>query len=538
MATDGLGARVRRGARVRVRDPDAVARRCRDPGAGRAPATRPAPRTAPLPAPPAATPEANRTTARPGDATGPLALDEVLSSVDAAFPLLYAVEQERVVAAGQRVAAEGGFDPVLRARGADQAGTFASTRFDAGIEQATPFGGVSAFAGWRFGSGNFPIYYGDRKTGDGGEYRAGLNVPLLQNRDIDPRRARLRAAQIGERLADLVVRRARLDYHRAAAQAYWGWQSAGAQYRVAGDLLRLARERQALLDERFKEKLVSESVPVLNRRLAAGREEALFAAERVLQQAALRLSLYLRDARGDPVVPRAEWLLPGFAGLAVPRPDAELVGRDVAAALARRPELVRFQLEKERRAVELQLATNQLAPALNAYAQVAQDAGAAKKTFTGTGPFDTDRTSAEFGATFEMPLPFRNARGLSAVARAQLAQLLAQERYARDEITSQVQDAVSELVQAHRRVEKAREELGHAVRVLELETESFKGRQTSLVDLNLQEIAAAEARAKVVVVLGTYFAAVANYRAALGAEGPVTGGAVLPVTVPVTASSP
>ncbi|MBA4192487.1 MAG: hypothetical protein C0467_31345 [Planctomycetaceae bacterium] len=481
-----------------------------------------------LPAPP--TPEAKPTaTLRPGSApNSPLALREVLESVEAAFPLLYAIEQERQIASGQRLAAEGQFDPVVRARGMDQSGSFSNGQFDTVVEQAMPFGGVSTFAGWRLGMGNFPVYYGERKTGEGGEFRTGVNVPLLQNREIDPRRARLRAAQIAEQLADPTVRRARLDYFRAASQAYWNWQAAGAQYRVVQDLLRLARERQALLDERRKQGLVGEAVPVLNQRLIAGREEALLAADRLLQQAAVRLSLYTRDSAGNPVVPPAEWLLPGFAELAPPSPDAAQLQSDVTAALSRRPELVRFQLEKERRAVELKLATNQLSPALNTYAQVAQDTGAGKKTFTGTGSFAFDRTTAEVGAMFEMPLPFRNARGLTNTARAQLAQLLAQERFARDEIAAQVQDAVSELVQMHRRVDKAREELKYAVRVLQLETESFKARQISLVELNLQEIAAAEARAKVVGVLGSYFGAVANYFAVLGFAGPTVGGAVLP----------
>ncbi|WP_439627292.1 TolC family protein [Gemmata sp.] len=492
----------------------------------------PAPAPPPhLPEPPAADPKPGAAL-RPGSAQdAPLALREVLSSVEAAFPLLYAVEQERQITAGQRLSAEGQFDPVVRSRGVDQTGSFANGVLDTVVEQATPFGGASAFAGWRLGIGNFPVYYGERKTGEGGEYRTGVVVPLLQNRDIDVRRARLLAAQITEKAADPIVRRARLDYFRAAAQAYWVWQAAGAQYLVTQDLVRLARERQALLDERRKQGLVGESVPVLNQRLIAGREEARLGAERQLQQAAVRLSLYLRDSAGNPVVPSSEWLLPTFGDATPPRPDIGQLEADVAAALVQRPELVRFQLEKERRAVELKLATNQLAPVLNAYAQVAQDVGAGKKTLTGTGSFAFDRTTSEVGATFEMPLPFRNARGLSLTARAQLAQLLAQERYARDEITSQVQDAVSELVQTYLRIEKAREELRLAVRVLELDTESFRARQTSLVDLNLQEIAAAEARAKVVNVLGAYQAAVANYRAVIGIEA-AAGGAVLPRTEP------
>jgi outer membrane protein TolC len=480
------------------------------------------PSPAPLPAPP-------EPTAGPSAPGAPLQLTEVLRSTDAAFPLLYAIEQERLIAAGQRLTAEGQFDPTARASGVDQAGTFSSTRLDAGVQQATPFGGVTTFAGWRQGLGNFPIYYGERKTAEGGEFRAGVNVPLLQNRDIDPRRARLRAAQIAERAADPTVRRARLDAFRAAAQAYWAWQTAGAQYRVAQDLLALAQKRQALLNESFEAKLIAESVPTLNRRLAAAREETLLASERALQQAAVRLSLYLRDSAGDPVVPKPEWLLPNFPDLEPAAPDPARLADDVAQALARRPELVQFQLEKERRAVELQLATNQLQPLLNVYAQAAQDVGFSKKTFTGTGPFDTDRTTAEVGATLEVPLPFRTARGLTATARAQLAQLLARERYARDDVTAQVQDAVSELRQAYLRVGKAREELRQAQRVLELDTEAFRARQTSLIDLNLQEIAAAEARAKVLALLGGYYQAVANYQAALGldATGP-GGGAVLP----------
>ncbi|HEY1187364.1 MAG TPA: TolC family protein [Gemmata sp.] len=494
-----------------------------------------APLAAPrLPAPPAPQPLPAAPALAPGP-DAPLQLAEVLRSVEVAFPLLYAVEQERLIAAGQRLAAEGQFDPTLRAGATDQAGTFSSTRLDAGVQQATPFGGVTTFAGWRQGLGNFPIYYGERKTAEGGEFRAGVSVPLLQGRDIDPRRARLRAAQIAERAADPTIRRARLDAFRAAAQAYWAWQAAGAQYRIAQDLLALAQKRQALLDESLKAKLIGEAVPTLNRRLAAGREGTLLAAERTLQQAALRLSLYLRDSAGDPVVPKPEWLLRDYPDLAPAPPDPQQLAADVAAALARRPELVQFQFEKERRAVELQLAANQLQPALNVYAQAAQDVGLAKKTFTGAGPFDTDRTAVEVGGTFEVPLPLRSARGQSAAARAQLAQLLARERYARDDVTAQVQDAVSELQQAYLRVGKARDELRQAQRVLELDTESFKARQTSLVDLNLQEIAAAEAQVKVVTLLGSYYQAVANYLAALGLDATAPqGGAVLPNPAPAT----
>ena len=490
----------------------------RDPLA--APQLLPPPPAAELPAPPAVTARV---------ATGTLSLGDVLTSVEEHFPLLYAVEQERAIASGQRLSAEGQFDTVLRARASEQAGTFSNGRVDVTVEQPLAAGGVTTFAGWRLGGGNFPVYYGDRKTADGGEFRAGVTVPLLQNRDTDPRRARLRAAQIAEQLADPAVRRARLDFQRNAAQTYWAWQAAGAQFRVAAELATLASTRQAVIDVRQKGGLISESAPAQNRRAVASRQEAQLSAERQVQQAALRLSLFLRGPDGDPIVPAADTLIPDFLALEPPAPDPTRLQADVTDALARRPELARFQLEKERRAVELKLATNQELPTLNLFAAVSQDAGFAKKTFTGDGPFTTDRTAAEAGASFEVPLPRRDARGRVRAAQAQLAQLLGQERFARDEIVTQVQDAVSDLTLTHARLGRARDEQREANKVLAIEAVNFAKQQTSLFELNLQEVAAAEARLRVAAALGQYLAAVANYRAALGldAAAPGTGG-VLP----------
>jgi cobalt-zinc-cadmium efflux system outer membrane protein len=475
---------------------------------------------------------------------GPLQLSEVLRSVESSFPLLYAIQQERDIAAGQRLAAEGAFDPTLRSRALDQGGTFSSARVDTFVEQATPFGGVTAFAGHRLGLGNFPVYAGGLKTAEGGELRAGITIPLLQNRATDPRRARLRAAQIAEQLADPTIRLARINFYRDSAAAYWLWQAAGGQYRVAQYLLKLAEDRQKFLDEQLRQGApgVTEDVVTLNRRLVAERQEVLLTTERTLQEAALRLSLFLRDGAGEPLVPKAEWLLPAFIDLGAPLPSAapEALASDVERALAQRPELVRFQLEKERRTVELQLATNQLLPQVNVFAAGTQDVGFSKKTFTGEGIFRTDRQTAEVGAFLEAPLPFRNARGLTATARAQLNQLLAQEKFQRDSIAAQVADAASALTQTYQRLDRAREELKQANRVLEQSTVRYRAGAITLVELNIQETAAAAARAKVVALVGAYYAAVANYLAALGLDAPApgTGGAVLPVTEPLRQMQP
>ena len=471
----------------------------------------------------------------------PLALAEVLASVQFYFPLLLAVEQEREIAAGQRLASEGAFDPTLRGRAAERFGSFGNGVLDLAVEQTSPFGGIGTFAGWRLGDGNFPIYSGGLKTADGGEFRAGVGLPLLQNRAIDPARARVRAAQIQERLADPVIVRSRLDFLRNAAQAYWAWQAAGAQYRVADGLLRLAEDRQEVVDRRVAAKREPEFVGDQNRRAVFNRRELRLAAERNLQQAAVRLSLFLRDAAGNPVVPPSTWLRDDFLDLVPPGLLPDLLPADVQAAFARRPELARFQLEKERRANELQLAENQLLPQFNVSAAAAQDVGFAKKTVTGEGPFATDRTFAELAATLTVPLPFRTARGLTRTARAQLLQLLFQEKYAREEIAAQVQDVVSELTLTYGRVAAARGELEQAAKVVREAGRRFEAQRTDVFELNLQEFALAEAQGRVANTLGLFFAAAANYRAVIGLDAagppgiggpPATGGCVLPRTDP------
>jgi cobalt-zinc-cadmium efflux system outer membrane protein len=452
------------------------------------------------------------------DASRPLSLDDVINQLSASFPLILAIEQERGIAAGQKLTAEGSFDTILRARAVDQSGTFSNGRVDLLAEQPILGNGGSVFAGWRVGDGNFPIYYGDRKTADGGEFRTGVVLPLARDRTIDRRRVALRQAQIQEQLADPTIRRARLDYARAAALAYWSWVAAGEQYRIARELLALARDRQGFVDERFKLGADPETLPVLNKRLTASREESLLSAERGLQSAAFRLSLFLRDPAGNPTVPAATQLPAGILDKMPAEPRRNQLADDVVVALRNRPEIERFQLLKERAATDLALARNRTRPGVNAFAAAAQDVGFSKKTAGGSGPFATDRTTAEFGVTFELEAQRRDALGRLRAAEALLAQLAAQERFARDEIAVQIQDATSEIVLTYKRLERAREEYRQAARVRELETESFRLGRTSLVDLNLQEIATAEAQLKIAVTAGAYYRAIAEYLAALGIE--------------------
>ncbi|MFO0866520.1 MAG: TolC family protein, partial [Gemmataceae bacterium] len=443
----------------------------------------------------------------------PLTPNEVRDSVDRHFPLLLAVQQERTIAEGQVTAAEGAFDLNLRSRYTNQSGSYGNDRFDVFAEQPLAAGGGSVFTGYRFGFGSFPVYYGDRYTAKGGEARAGFQMPLLRDSAIDRRRAALRQAQIQANLADPVIRRARLDYHRTATKAYWSWVGAGEQYRVAESLLRIAAERQKGLEQQFKQGQVNEFVTIDGRRILAEREGALFAAERRWQQTSFDLSLYLRDEAGNPIVPEADRMPAGFPKSAPPVPQSDRLAQSIELAFAQRPELARLGLLRERAAVDLALSRNQMLPGLNAGIAGAQDMGDAKK---GSGNLAPDLSTWEGFVSLDLPLQRREAKGKVQIAKGQIAQLSAQERFARDQIRAEVQDAVSSLDRTYQRWTRAVQEQQVSQKVAELERERFRLGQSNLLEVNLRELAAAQAQAKVIETLADYFRNLADFAAAIG----------------------
>ncbi len=117
-----------------------------------------------------------------------------------------------------------------------------------------------------------------------------------------------------------------------------------------------------------------------------------------------------------------------------------------------------------------------------------------------------------------MPLQRRESRGRILAAQATLTQLLAQERFARDQIAAEVQDAVSNVDRTYQRLLRARDEQRAAQRVAEMERERFQKGQSNLLEVNLRELAAAGAQAKVVDTLADLYRAQADYRAALGID--------------------
>jgi outer membrane protein TolC len=439
-----------------------------------------------------------------------LLLEDVIASVHRSYPLLEAALASRTIAFGDHLAAHGAYD--LKLKGASENGPlgfYETYRHSVGFERAT-YGGGSVFGGYRIGRGEFQPWYLERQTDDGGEFKGGFSLPLARDVLIDERRARLWQTELGQQQVEPEIRLQRIDFVRAASYAYWDWVAAGRRYQIAASLLGLAQGRDDAI--RRKVETGDSDPPVLqdNRRLIVSREAKLLDAERKLAQSAIQLSLFLRNAEGEPVVPERD-TLPGFPSPAAP--DAAQRDADVQAALANRPELRSLRLLRRQYEIDLAAARNELLPDVQAVVAAAQDVGD-----PATAKRDKSEFELEAGLYLDVPLERRKARGKLAAVEGKLQQVAAKARMTEDKIVADVQMVYAALAAAYGQIERARESVELAEKLAAIERRKFELGESDLLSVNLREQQSAEAQGTLVDAYFDFYTAAADYLAALALE--------------------
>jgi outer membrane protein TolC len=436
-----------------------------------------------------------------------LALEEVLQSVDAHYPLLAAAAQEAAIAEGQLEASRGGFDLRLTTVGqTEQLGYYQNRLLDVLVEQPTQLLGATLYSGYSIGRGNFPDWRGNLETLSDGEIRLGINLPLLQDREVDAGRARLRAAEAGVDRAAGEVAKARLVFLKSAAKGYWDWVAQGRQLEIARTLLALAEQRMQQVEDAVDFGDLPAIETLDNRRAILERRSAVLLGKQLLEQSAIELGLYLRDSSGAPLAPGAELLPQRFP--AIEELLEVALARDLALALERRPEMAQALAKRRQAQVGLELADNQVTPSFDLKAEYSRDFGEGSVTKVG------DELKAGF--LFTLPLQRREGRGKRAAERARLVQLDAEIRFLRDRIRADVESAALAVRTAFERARLVRQEVELAEQLQTAETERFELGDSTLFVVNLRELATAAARLREVKALADYHKAHADYRAATG----------------------
>jgi outer membrane protein TolC len=441
---------------------------------------------------------------------GPLELDEVLNSVDRSYPLLVAAVQQRNIASGEQLSARGAYDLNVAAENVVGApGFYQTNRAALGVDRYTLPGG-KVFGGYRIGRGSFEPWYLERETNDGGEFKIGFEQSLLQGWAIDKRRVGLRKADLARAAAEPTIDKQRISFLEIAAIGYWDWVAAGQAFLVARDLLQIAERRVEGIEARIRAGILKEIELIDNRRLIASRQAKLIEADRKFRQAGIELSLFLRDEAGRPLLAPAG-RLPSFPDPVAP--DARRFVADESSALALRPEPRYLRIQRDKFLVELRYAENQTLPRLDAVVAAAQDVGG-----PASAKGDKGRFEMESGLMFEVPLQRRYAAGQIRTNQAELARVQAELRFAEDRVVADVRYAAAGLQTAYDEYLRARESVELTVELQNAEIKNFELGNSNILFVNLREQATADARLLLIDALLEYFAASAEYRAALGID--------------------
>ncbi len=233
--------------------------------------------------------------------------------------------------------------------------------------------------------------------------------------------------------------------------------------------------------------------------------------EQKLWQAAAKLSMFLRDEAGQPIVAPMVWLAPEFSAiLDLPLGTYE---EDFANALARRPELQLIDFEIQQNRWTLQLAHNQLLPNLDFTIQGSQDTGAPVSSLRDKSQFEL-----EAGVVGNVPVQRRKARGKIQETNHKLAQLEQKRRYQQDKISMELQNAHTALLTNAASIKQAREALMAAREGLKRYRVAFELGQLDLVFLNLVEPKVTEYEIKLIEQEQKWYSALAQKQAALGLD--------------------
>ncbi len=440
----------------------------------------------------------------------PLALRDVLESVEQHYPLLAAAIEERTLADARLMTSKGAFDLVVGAGGkAKPRGFYQTYEGDAYFRQPTTLWGAEFYGGYRIGTGNFAIWNGGDKTNQGGEFRGGMSLPLLRDRAIDDRRASLRKAEIGVEAAEPSVQESVIQFERDASFSYWAWVASGMRVGVARRLLATAEVRQSQLERRVEKGALPQIDLADNERLINDRRVMLINIERAFEQASIDLSLFWRDDHGTPRIAPLPRVPQGFPP--EDRPDDQKVQADIERAYVQQPLLREFDYELSRLEVDLELAENRMLPGLAVAIGGSKDVGGATNV-----PDDKGPAVLEARVFLELPVQRREARGQVAETEARLRQVRLERQFAEERIAAEVRNAMAALRAAFDQVDAARRNVELARKLRKAEERKLLLGQSNLINVNIREVQAADAASTLIAAQADYFRARANYRAALG----------------------
>jgi outer membrane protein TolC len=400
-------------------------------------------------------------------------LVDVLNSVDRHFPQIKIALLEVVKANGSLINAKGKFDPLLDAKGNSwPVGGYISNYGDTQVTLPTLYNGVKLFAGYRNGEGDWPIYDQNYLTNSGGEYRAGISLPLLRDRLIDKDRTDLLTTAQAVLMKEQDAEAIKIKIYHEAIRAYWQWVEAGLQLKTFEQLLALANTRQDAVEKQAHQGAMPMLAITENMQHIMQRKQFLNQGKMIFEQASINLSLYFRDRDGQQINPDKKNL-----------PDllqAATYGRAKKVAIINHPAIKKLNNFTKIMKLKRDLARNELLPQL--------DATAATYKQYGSGGYPLLIPQAlMIGVTFKFPVYQRQAKGNLIQAQSELRQVKVEKKFIYEQLNNEYSKILIGINRSNKQLRFLLNELNFAKKVQHGETQKFYAGDSNLFLVNQRE---------------------------------------------------
>lgn len=403
---------------------------------------------------------------------------DIITSVTTNFPLIEEATLKLEASKGELESSFGAFDHKLKFKSRNRIeDRYENSYIETTLERQTPYGGLGLFAGHRQGIGTFAPYDGKYKTSSAGEIFAGISLPLLRNFLTDDARTDLLKAKLANEIAghEFELKR-NLTIHKALS-IYYKWVVADQKVKIRQQVLKIAEERQSMLEKKFQAGDIEKLKLTDNQRSIEKRKAELTESEIELNNFRTLLSLYYRDKNGNPVLPEVSITVD------------EKLPTDTFAPFNKEllPQLNLIEKELKIREADRALYSQSQLPGLNVELLGARE-------LSGNVPYDPERLL--LGVKFDFPLENRKAEGKTTASEYKYKALVKQRDYAHQELERLYKFSTDAVRMTKFRYEVTSSEFSKTKQLGQAERNRWNQGASDLYIVNLREQDTAEAEIK------------------------------------------
>ena len=437
-----------------------------------------------------------------------LQVENVIDSINNHFPIILAAEANIAKSYADLLSARGGFDPVIKSSFVTSAvGIYKNLYSDTEISAPISDSGNRFFTGYRLGRGNFPVYDQKMWTYNQGELRAGVEMPWLRDRLIDDRRAKILVSKLSVTISKKDLDLKKLQARRDGVFSYWDWYLEGNKLIIQKKLLNLAETRQEVIQHRFDKGDIPQLDVIENQRIIMQRRIFFTQQMQSYQKAAFLLSLYLRDKKGNPLIPKTSEL-PEAIEASSEKSTMTFNKIDFPTIVAQHPLIEQYKAQRSISFINLSLAENNLKPKFSNRIYFARDFG------PGNPPLNRSSINLEF--LFEVPINQRQALGSINAAKSSLEQLDQDQKMFVDRLSVNIENAKNEINTMNQVVRLTKKELVIAKQLESAERIKYDHGDSNLFLINLREQSTVETKIRLITALIDYYKAQEEYRYSIG----------------------